>query len=366
VLPRAVDAKLVAGRRADEWIRDAVSLTAGTHPHPNPRVGCIVLSAGGDVLARSAHTGPGYSHAETAALSAAGGAAAGGTVIVTLEPCSHQGLTPPCAPAVIASGVTTVIAGPEDPDQRVAGNGFAMLRDAGIRVISGVATTDVIAADPGYFHHRRTGRPLVTLKYAATVDGQVAAADGSSRWITSPEAREDAHRLRAEADAVMIGAGTLRADDPMLTVRFPGYDGPQPLPVVVAGRRALPSGAALYQRRPLIYRPERHGDEPADAEVVAAWSPEGADLGAVLKDLGGRGILDLLVEGGPSLARSMLVAGLVDRLVVYTGALLAGGSGLAPFSGIFPTMAAARRLVLDDVTRVGPDLRVAYHLEDGS
>jgi len=364
VSPRAVDDNLVAGRRADEWMRDAVSLTAGTRPHPNPRVGAIVLSADGTVVARSAHVGPGHPHAEAGALAAAGNAAAGGTLIVTLEPCSHQGRTPPCAPAVVASGVATVVAGTEDPDRRVAGSGFAVLAAAGIDVISGVASDAVVAADPGYFHHRRTGRPLVTLKLATTVDGQVAAADGSSRWITSPEARRDAHRVRAEADAVIIGAGTLRADDPVLTVRLPGFEGPQPMAVVVAGRNPLPAGAALYSRRPLIYRPERHGDEPAGSELVAVWSPEGADLKAVLDDLGRRGVLDLLVEGGPTLARSLLAADLVDRLIVYTGALLAGGSGRAPFSGSFPSMAAARPVVLESVSRIGPDLKAVYHLEE--
>jgi diaminohydroxyphosphoribosylaminopyrimidine deaminase/5-amino-6-(5-phosphoribosylamino)uracil reductase len=345
-------------------MRDAVALTQGTHPHPNPRVGAIVLSADGEVLSRAAHTGPGSPHAEADALATAGRAAAGGYLIVTLEPCSHHGLTPPCVDTIIASGVASVIVGPVDPDDRVAGTGLAMLRAAGIDVVADVGVDDVIAADPGYFHHRRTGRPLVTLKYAATADGQIAAADGTSQWITGEEARADAHRVRAGSDAVMIGAGTLRADDPLLTVRYAGSADRQPMPVLIAGRRPLPESAALYARRPLIYRPGLGGDEPPGAEVVTAWSADGVDLAMVVKDLGDRGIVDLLVEGGPTLARSLLDAGLVDRLVVYVGARLAGGRGMSPFAGTFRSIDAARPLAIESVTALGPDVKIVYRLEE--
>lgn len=360
--PRAVDDNLVAGRRADEWMRDALAETAGTHPHPNPRVGAIVLSADGKVIARAAHQGPGRPHAEADALDRAGTAAAGGTLVVTLEPCAHHGRTAPCADVVVESGLARVIVGAVDPDERVDGRGLRRIEEAGVELQAGVAAEAVVDADPAYFHHRRTGRPLITLKFAATADGQVAAADASSRWITGPAARTDAHRLRADSDAVVVGAGTLRSDDPLLTVRDVEHDGPQPTPVIVAGRRPLPADAAIYGRRPLIYRPERRGDEPEGAEVVAAWAPEGADLDAVVKDLGDRGLLAVLVEGGPTLARALLDADLVDRLVVYIGSVLGGGLGRSPIAGAFRTIGDARPLRLVAVTRLGDDVRLDYQV----
>jgi diaminohydroxyphosphoribosylaminopyrimidine deaminase/5-amino-6-(5-phosphoribosylamino)uracil reductase len=340
-------------------MREAISLAAPTRPHPNPRVGALVLDAAGGVVARAAHLGPGHPHAEAAALGAAGSRARGGTLVVTLEPCDHTGRTPPCAATIVAAGVARVVVGAGDPDARVAGRGLERLHAAGLEVQSGVAAAEVEALDPAYFHHRRTGRPRVTLKAALTLDGQAAAADGTSRWITSPEARRDAHFLRAEADAVVVGSGTLAADDPHLTVRLPGYDGPQPRPVVVAGRRPLPAGARLWARHPVVLAPT---PVEADAEVAVCPGPDGVDLAAGLAALGGLGLLEVLVEGGPTLSGALLAADLVDRGVLYLGASLAGGVGRPALAGRFPTLASARKVEIVSAHRVGPDLRVEFLL----
>jgi diaminohydroxyphosphoribosylaminopyrimidine deaminase/5-amino-6-(5-phosphoribosylamino)uracil reductase len=331
----------------------AMEAAAGFRPHPNPRVGAVVLSPDGTVVAVAAHERPGLPHAEILALAGAGADARDGTLVVTLEPCSHHGRTPPCVDTVTAAGVARVVVGAPDPDPRVSGAGIAALREAAVDVQVGVPGLDVEQVDPGYFHHRRTGRPLVTLKLAATLDGQTAAADGTSRWITGEEARADAHRLRAAADAVMVGAGTLRADDPSLDVRLPGFTGTQPRPVVVAGDRPLPTARALYARDPLVYR------------LGAAAGPGGAesvdvpDLHAMVKDLGARMVVDVLAEGGPTLARSLLHAGLVDRFVLYVAGRFAGGIGRPMFDGVFDTLGDAIGARVDEVTRLGDDLRLS-------
>ncbi len=348
----------VTTERFREAMRRAIELAGAHRTHPNPRVGAVVVDANGRILAEGAHDGVGSPHAETVALDRAGAAARGSTVVVTLEPCTHVGHTPPCTDALIEAGVSRVVVGAIDPDPRVAGGGVRRLREAGIEVIDGVLADECEALDPAYFHHRRTGRPRVTLKAAATLDGQVAALDGTSQWITSPEARADAHRLRAEADAVLIGAGTLLADDPRLTVRLPGYTGPQPVPVVVAGRRPLPPGARLWERPALIVATDLRDEAET---VVVPPGPDGRpDLGVALRALGERGLLDILVEGGPTLARSLWDRRLVDRGVFYLGATVAGGGGRPIFDGGFDTLAAARTVQIDQVRRLGPDLRVEW------
>lgn len=294
---------------------------------PNPWVGCV-LSSG--------HAGatqpPGGPHAEVVALTAAGEAARGATMWVTLEPCCVQGRTPPCTGAIIDAGVARVVVAIEDPDERVAGRGIAQLRDAGITVDVGVCGDDVRRQLQPYVKHRSTGRPWVVLKLAATLDGRTAAPDGSSRWITGEVARADVHRLRAESDAVLVGAGTVRADDPELTVRH--VDGRQPLRVVL-------------------------GSAPAGARVHPALELEG-DLAGVLDDLGGRGVLQLLVEGGAAVAHDFHAAGLVDRYVVYLApALFGGDDGRPMFAGPgAPTIDDVWRGHIVDVQQLGEDLKV--------
>ncbi len=347
-------------------LRRAIEIARPLHPHPNPRVGAVLVSATGATVGEGAHVRAGDAHAEVLAVEQAGSDAMGGTMYVTLEPCAHHGRTPPCADVLIAAGVARVVVAVGDPDGRVSGRGVARLRAAGVEVETDVLPDEAEELDPGYFHHRRTGRPLVTLKLAATLDGQAAAADGTSQWITGRAAREDGHRLRARSDAVMVGAGTLRVDDPRLDVRLPGYAGHQPRPVVVAGATPLPSDSLLWHRSPLVYSPAARGDVPQSAEVVTLPDANGVDLDAVVKDLGARGILDLVVEGGPTLAGRLLDRGLVDRLVVYLAAKLGGGVGRPVVDGVFSTMAAAHPLRLLEATRLGEDIRVTAAVGEAS
>ena len=338
---RAVDNQL-DGAAVDELMRRALQATAGTFPHPNPRVGAIVVNPEGDIVSLAAHERPGQPHAERLALAGLD-EVVGHTMVVTLEPCNHQGRTPPCTEAIIASGISRVVVGAPDPDERVQGAGVQRLRSAGVDVIEAGSASAVEANDPAYFANRRSRRPFVTLKLAMTLDGQIAANDGSSRWITGPQARLDVHRLRAAHDAVLVGAGTVRVDDPELTVRLDGYDGPQPTPVIVKGRSDLPATAKLFERDPIVI-------EHAGSTRV--------DIARVLDELEGAGLGSVLVEGGASIARSFLEAGSVDELVVYLGAQLAGGIGLPAIDGTFATISDAMPLEITDVRSIGSDVRV--------
>ena len=297
---------------------------------PNPWVGAALLAADGRVVDGATEPPPGR-HAEIVALDAAGDAR-GATVATTLEPCNHTGRTGPCTEALIAAGVARVVVGIEDPDEHVAGAGVACLRDAGVEVTVGTRAGAVAEQLAPYLHHRRTGRPYVVLKLASTLDGRTAAPDGTSRWITGPAARADVHRLRAESDAVLVGAGTVRTDDPELTVRdAPGVD---PLRVVL-------------------------GSAPPDARVHPCLEL-GGDLEAVLDTLGGKGVLQLLVEGGPTVAAAFHRAGLVDRYVLYLApALMGGDDGRPLLAGPgATTINEAWRGTVVTVERLGDDLKV--------
>ncbi len=317
----------------ERWMDVAVAAAAGARrtAHPNPWVGCAIV-AGGELVGRGATRPVGEAHAEVVALQGARERARGATAYVTLEPCAHHGRTPPCADALVAAGLARVVVALADPDARVAGEGIAALRAAGIRVDVG-CRADVVAEQLApYLHHRRTGRPQVLCKLAATLDGRTAAPDGTSRWITGPEARADVHRLRAEADVIVVGAGTVRADDPALTVRH--VEGPDPQRVVL-GR--APVGAAVHPCR--------------------EWDGDAADL---LDELGAEGHLQVLLEGGARVAGEWHRRGLVDRYALYLAPALLGGDD-AP--GLFAgpgaaTIADAWRGRILDVTRLGADLRL--------
>jgi diaminohydroxyphosphoribosylaminopyrimidine deaminase/5-amino-6-(5-phosphoribosylamino)uracil reductase len=314
----------------------AVELAAGvrTTTSPNPWVGCVIVDAGGGVV-EGATQPPGGPHAEAVALAAAaerGIDLTGATAYITLEPCSHHGRTPPCADALVAAGVTRVVVGVGDPDPQVGGAGLARLREAGVAVTTGVAADVVADQLAAYLTHRTSGRPHVVLKLAASLDGRTAAPDGSSRWITGEAARADAHRLRAESDAILVGAGTVRADDPELTVRH--VHGRDPLRVVL-------------------------GRAPQGARVHPCLEVEG-DLGDILDDLGARDVLQVLVEGGASVAGAFHRAGLVDAYVLYLAPALFGGDD-APglFSGPgAATMSDVWRGRIARVTPLGDDIRV--------
>lgn len=302
---------------------------------PRPWVGAVVVTADGEVFDGATEPAPGR-HAEVVALDAAG-IATGATVFSTLEPCSHLNVTGPCADALVAAGVARVVIGIEDPDHRVRGTGVQRLRDAGIEVTMGVCADDVRRQLAPYLKHRSTGRPYVVLKLAATLDGRTAAPDGTSQWITGEAARVDAHRLRAESDAIVVGAGTVRADDPTLTVRH--VTGRDPVRVVL-------------------------GRAPDDARVHPALELSG-DLDAILEELGGRGIVQVMVEGGATVAHDLHAAGLVDRYVVYLApALMGGDDGRALFAGPgAATIADIWRGRVIDVQRLGDDLRIDLEMK---
>jgi diaminohydroxyphosphoribosylaminopyrimidine deaminase/5-amino-6-(5-phosphoribosylamino)uracil reductase len=295
---------------------------------PNPWVGAVIEPGGFEGTTQP----PGGPHAEIVALQQAGEAARGATLVVTLEPCVHHGRTPPCVDAIIDAGIARVVVGIEDPDPNVRGKGIAGLRDAGIDVEVGLLADEVRAQLAPYLKHRETGRPWLVLKLAASVDGRTAAPDGSSQWITGEEARADAHRLRAESDAVIVGAGTVRADNPSLTVRH--VDGDDPLRVVL-------------------------GKAPLDAKVRPALEFEG-NLGDVLDELGRRGVLQAVVEGGPTVAGAFHRAGLVDRYVVYLApALFGGDDGRPHFTGPgAQTIDDVWRGRITNVERLGDDLKL--------
>jgi diaminohydroxyphosphoribosylaminopyrimidine deaminase/5-amino-6-(5-phosphoribosylamino)uracil reductase len=333
----------VDGIDVETAMRAALELARATRPHPNPRVGAVIVDPHGAVVAEGAHTGPGNPHAEVEAL--ADQSFGGHTMVVTLEPCNHTGRTPPCTDAIIASGIERVVVGAIDPDHRVAGRGIERLRSAGIEVTTGVLADEVERTDRAYFHHRRTGRAFVTLKMAATLDGQAAAADGTSQWITGAAAREDVHRTRSEHDAVLVGAGTYLTDHPDLSVRDIEYDGPQPRPVVVAGRRAVHLTDDHRRRGGIVIR-----------------SGPLADPLHIATELPNSGILSVLVEGGPALARSFLDAGIVDEIHWYLGAVLGGGTGTPVIGGRFDTLADAVELRIDRVEVLGGDLKVVANV----
>jgi diaminohydroxyphosphoribosylaminopyrimidine deaminase / 5-amino-6-(5-phosphoribosylamino)uracil reductase len=356
----------------EAWMARAVALAEGGRgtTSPNPMVGAVLVRDG-RVVGEGFHRAAGTAHAEAVALAAAGAAAAGATCYVTLEPCAHQGRTPPCADALVAAGVARVVAAMPDPDPRVDGAGLARLRAAGVAVGVGAGAVAAAEQNAAYLTHRRLGRPRVTLKAAASLDGKVAAPDGTSQWITGPAARADGHRLRAEADAVLVGAGTALADDPRLTVRLPGHAARQPLRVLADATGRVGAGGHLFDGEagtlvattPAAPAAAVDAWKAAGAEVlVCAEDPggRGVDLHDLVRGLGGRGVLELLVEGGPRLQASLWTARLADRLVWYLAPLAIGGDrapGLLGGPGA-PTLAGARRLRLASVDRLGDDLRV--------
>lgn len=306
---------------------------------PNPWVGAVLRTPSGQMF-EGATRAPGREHAEVVALQAAGAEARGATLYVTLEPCSHTGRTGPCVDAVIEAGVARVVVGIEDPDPRVSGTGIQRLRDAGIDVHVGTQAEHVRNQLEPYLKHRRTGRPWVVLKLASTLDGGTAAPNGSSQWITSPAARADGHRLRAESDAILVGAGTVRRDDPSLTVR--DYRPPE-----------LPESGSADPLRVVL------GQVAADAKVQPCRQMSG-DLGAVLDELGSVGVVQLLVEGGAAVAGDFHRSGLVDRYVIYVAPALFGGddaNGLFEGAGAWDIGDVWRGRFVG-VERVGDDLRV--------
>lgn len=340
---------------------------------PNPWVGCV-LARDGEVVGEGYHVRPGEAHAEVAALRSAGNAARGATAYVTLEPCAHRGRTGPCAGALVEGGVVRVVAALEDPDEHVRGRGFAALRAAGVEVTVGVGERDAARSLAPYLHHRRTGRAWCLAKTAMSLDGRSAAADGTSRWITGEDARRDAHELRADSQAVVVGSGTALADDPALTVRGVADPPPlSPLRVLLDGRGRVGADGLLFDDTlgpTLVITCDQAPDDVSNAwraagakvEVVRQVATgDGLVLSDVLEVLGRQGVLQAMFEGGPRVHGALVGSDLVERLVVYVAPTLLGRDGLPAFAWSGPsTLDAASRLELEGMRALGDDLRLDY------
>lgn len=331
---------------------------------PNPRVGCVIVKDG-EIVGEGWHEAAGLPHAEVHALREAGPRARGAAMYVTLEPCSHHGRTPPCADAVVEAGVGRVFAAMQDPNPAVAGNGFSRLRAAGIDVASGLMEGEARELNIGFISRLTRGRPWVRMKIAATLDGRTALANGRSQWITGEAARRDGHHFRARACAVMTGIGTVKDDDPLLSVRL--VDTPrQPLKVLVDSRMEVSPDARVVQGGNLLVVVAREDPAKADAlrargaQVVAIPNPQGkTDLPAVLAELANRGVGELHVEAGTRLNGSLLREGCVDELLVYLAPSLIGDSGRGMFSlPEFTELSQQTPLSIRDVGRIGEDIRV--------
>ncbi len=312
---------------------------------PNPRVGCVILDARGKAVGEGWHRGAGTPHAEVAALADAGSAATGGTAVVTLEPCRHTGRTGPCTEALLSAGIRRVVFAQEDP-HAIAAGGARVLRDAGLDVEGGILAEEAAALNEAWTFAVSHGRPLVTWKVAATLDGRVAAADGTSRWISGEESRAQVHDLRAEVDAIAVGTGTVIVDDPHLAARDASgrARARQPLRVVV-GLRDIPEGARVLD---------------SDAPTLHLRTRDPAEVLAALHD---REVRHLLLEGGPTLAAAFLEAGLVDQVTWYVAPLIVGAGPVAvPDLGV-GTLSQALRLSEVRVDQVGPDARIRGRVE---
>jgi diaminohydroxyphosphoribosylaminopyrimidine deaminase/5-amino-6-(5-phosphoribosylamino)uracil reductase len=368
-----VDGSGSARERDSELIALAVELgeRGRRSAPPNPWVGSVVVDARGEVAGTGFHERPGTPHAEVAALAAAGERARGGTAYMTLEPCAHHGRTPPCVEALVAAGVGRAVIAIEDPDPRVAGRGVAQLRAAGIDVVVGPGADAAVCSLGPYLHHRRTGRSWCVLKTAMSLDGRAAAADGSSRWITGPAARADAHRLRAESQAVVVGAGTVIADGPSLTAR--DVDPPterQPLRVVLDSRGRVPPTGPVFD--PTLAPTLVVTTDAAPSAAVDGWraagakvetvppASEGVDLEAMLDLLGRHDVVQAMVEGGPTLHGALLTAGLADRVVAYVAPKVLGPRALPAFPQDVDTLSRARSWQLLAATPWDDDVRLEY------
>ncbi len=312
---------------------------------PNPAVGCVLVNDG-RVVGRGWTQPGGRPHAETEALGRAGPAARGAVAHVTLEPCAHQGRTPPCADALVDAGISRAVIAIPDPDPRVDGAGIDRLRDAGIEVTAGVCAAEAGEVVAGFLRRIRSGRPLVTLKLATTLDGRIATRTGASQWITGPESRAFAHGLRARHDGVLVGARTAITDDPNLTCRLPGLGDRSPVRIFLDGSDELPDSHDLIANArsiPTWMLTARDNTDPRCAsmasrgvEIIHAGPAVsgGIDISGGLRALAGRGLNSVLVEGGGSLAASLLRAGLVDRMVWFRAPMMIGADGLAAAAGL--------------------------------
>ena len=331
---------------------------------PNPRVGCVIVKDG-VVVGEGWHRRAGEAHAEIHALQAAGDQARGATAYVTLEPCSHHGRTPPCADALIAAGVSRVVAAMQDPNPQVSGRGLALLRNAGIVTDCGVLGSEAQELNIGFVSRMTRGRPWLRLKLATSLDGKTALENGASQWITGPEARQDGHRFRARACAILSGIGTVRDDDPLLNVRGVETER-QPLKVVLDSRLELPLNAKLLEGGGVLVAcaiddaARSAALRQRGAEVLCLPNPEGkVDLPELMMELGRRGINEVHVEGGSRLNGALLVAGLVDEFLIYLAPCLIGHAARGIFDMLaLESLADKAQLSIRDLRMLGPDVRI--------
>jgi len=341
---------------------------------PNPAVGCVIVKQS-RVVGRGWTQSGGRPHGETEALRRAGEAARGAAAYVSLEPCCHWGRTPPCVDALITAGVRRVVVALEDPDPRVAGEGMRRLRAAGLDVEVGLCAEEAAEVNVGFLSRLRLGRPLVTLKFATSLDGRIATASGESQWISGPPARERAHALRASHDAIMVGTGTAVVDDPQLTCRLPGLDHRSPVRVVIDRHLRIPPTARLIadaHQVPTWVLTLRSADPDRRAAFLASRvtlidvhhdSAGQVDLAAALGVLGERGITRLLVEGGAGLAAAFFRARLVDRLVWVHAPLAIGGDGIPAIAGLDLTaLAHAPAFERLSTQTIGDDVLTTFHV----
>ncbi|WP_030691283.1 bifunctional diaminohydroxyphosphoribosylaminopyrimidine deaminase/5-amino-6-(5-phosphoribosylamino)uracil reductase RibD [Streptomyces globisporus] len=354
----AQQADITAMRRAVELAARGLGSTS-----PNPVVGCVITDASGHQVGEGFHQRAGGPHAEVHALRAAGVLARGGTAYVTLEPCDHTGRTGPCSQALIEAGISRVVYAVGDPNPQATG-GADTLRAAGVEVERGLLEDEAEAGNIAWLTSVRRGRPFVRWKYAATLDGRIAAADGTSRWISSAESRADVHRLRAEADAVVVGAGTARTDDPHLAVR--GVEGAvQPLRVVVdTEASAVKSGARVLDGAgPTLIAIAEDAETTLTDVVRLPRAERGLAVPALLDALHERGVRSVLLEGGPTLAGAFIAAGAVDQVVGYLAPVLLGAGPTALADAGITTLTEALRLDITETARIGSDLRITATLK---
>ena len=345
------------------WMRRAIQLAllAEGRTSPNPIVGAIVLDSNGKLVGEGFHTGAGNPHAEIEALTQAGDKSVNGTIVVTLEPCCHQGLTPPCTEAVIKAGLKKVVIGMVDPDPRVSGNGISRLKDSGLEVIYGVLNRECEYINREFIFRVRNGRPWGILKWAMSLDGRIGLPNGCSKWITDVSARDSVHQIRSKCDAVIVGGGTVRVDDPLLTSR--GKSNCEPLRVVFSRSLDLPRSAKLWDTKIaktiIAFGPEANetffSDLPNGPEKLPLKSNDPSEL---LSSLSKKGCNKILWECGPLLATSAIEANCVQELVVFVAPKLLGGkSAMSPLSSFgFESIKSTYKLQHSFLDRKGEDL----------
>jgi diaminohydroxyphosphoribosylaminopyrimidine deaminase/5-amino-6-(5-phosphoribosylamino)uracil reductase len=366
-----------AGTDDLRWMRAALGLARRTvgQTAENPGVGCVIVRDG-VLVGRGATQSGGRPHAETEALYQAGAAARGATAYVTLEPCAHHGQTPPCAEALISAGIVRVVAAVRDPDPRVDGGGFRLLENAGVEVVTGVLSTEASEIMAGFLTRHRIGRPHVTLKLATSLDGRIATRSGHSQWITGPEARARAHLMRAQSDAILVGIGTVLADDPMLDCRLAGLDLHSPVRVVLDSKLRMPLTSKLVatsnRLRTIVFT-----TGTANADTVAALEAKGceirsvqsttdgrADLADAFSVLGRQGFGRVLVEGGGTIAAGLIRDGLVDEIAWFRAGLVLGDDGLPGIADLgLERVDQAKRMTRISVETIGHDILETFRLE---